>query len=191
MKKKTDGTYRDIYYESPEELGMLKWLFELKDAGYIRRIERGSTYVLAEKIVHKHTVKLKTKNKILEQTLMREHVYTPEFNVTWNWTKARDKFLWYINDSTKFDKLFVSQFDDKGECFTIIEVKPDFDQNNMTRLFMLNQKWMWDKYKIFVNLVKISDLFPKSFTPKEYLKTPTGKDKKLRWKPRNLINFVK
>jgi hypothetical protein len=66
-----------------------------------------------------------------------------------------------------------------------------FDQNNMERLFKVNQKWMWQKHGIFVNLIKPQELFQKTFTPAEYLRTPTGKPRKLNFKPRNLFDFLK
>jgi len=50
-----------------------------------------------------------------------------------------------------------------------VEVKPDYDQNNMTRLFQTNRKWVYEKYSIFVNLVKIPSLFKRTFTPNRYL----------------------
>jgi len=66
-----------------------------------------------------------------------------------------------------------------------------WDQNNMERLFKVNQKWMWQKHGVYVNLVKPQDLFQRTFTPKEYLRTPSGKPRKLNWKPKSLFDFLK
>jgi hypothetical protein len=54
------------------------------------------------------------------------------------------------------------------DAYSYIEVKPLFDQNNMTRLAVLNQKWVMDKFGAFINIVIPEKLFDKTFTPKRY-----------------------
>ena len=73
---------------------------------------------------------------------------------------------------------------------TWLEIKPKFDQNNMTRLFKINQKWVFDKHGLFVDLVIPETLFEKTFTPKDYLTTPTGKQRKLNYKPKSCQEWL-
>ena len=60
----------------------------------------------------------------------------------------------------------------------------------MTRVFKNNQKFIWDKYKEYVNLIYVTELFEQTFTPKKYRLTPTGKPRKINWNPITLKQFV-
>jgi hypothetical protein len=188
-KKDTTGTYKGIEYDSLEELAMLQWLYELKNEGYIQSIRRATSYLLSNSLVHDYAQQLKTKSKPVQQTLLHGHSYTPEFHVIWT-PQGADIFLWYIGSPHKFDKTFIGYMTiSTSEC--IVEVKPVWDQNNMERLFKLNQKWMWDRHRVFVNLVKPQELFARTFTPKEYLTTPSGRRREItKWEYRTLHQFL-
>lgn len=184
------GMYRGVYFDSAEEHSMLQWLFELKDLGYIRLIRRAESYLLSEALVSSFVIPLKTTSRQGQQTLLQAHSYTPEFYIEWNQQRARDKLIWMIGEGTRFDKPFIAQTSREGKCFSVVEVKPSFDFHNSTRAFMLNMKWMWQKHGIFVNLIKKDKLFERTFTPREYLKTPTGKRRKVKWKIRTGQMFM-
>jgi hypothetical protein len=201
-KAATKGEYNSIEYDSLDELGALQWLFELKNQGYITKIERAESFLLCDGVTNDYAElkKSKVSSKPMQQTILHGHSYTPEFKVLWTIDGAR-KFVWDPESRTKFDKLFIGWHGDSDDwdgevpknkypCICYIEVKPSFDRNNMERLFKLNQKWMWQQHEIFVNLVKINDLFQKTFTPKGYLRTPTGRTRILKWKPRTLNNYL-
>lgn len=188
-KRVTKGSFNGIEYDSLDELGILQWLFELKAYGYIKSIKRAESFLLCDRLNNNYAEQMKrVSSKPMCQTLLHGHSYTPEFRIVWD-KKALDKIVWMITEEKKFDKFFIGKIED-GDIVTYIEVKPGFDQNNMERLFKLNQKWMWDKHEIFVNLVKIKDLFPISYTPKAYLTTPSGKTRVLKWKARTLNQFL-
>lgn len=187
-KTATKGVYKEIEYDSLEELGMLQWLFELKAVGYIKSIKRADSYLLSDAYINHYAEKMKrVSSKPMTQTLLHGHSYTPEFEVEWD-KKALDNILWLENQG-KMQKTFIAHTVDE-KYITYIEVKPAFDRNNMERLFKLNQKWMFQKYKKFINLVKIKELFEKTFTPKEYLTTPSGKKRVLRWKNKTVFSFI-
>lgn len=193
-KTATKGVYKSIPYESLDELGALQWLFELKNYGYIKSIKRAESYLLSPGLTSAYVEKnaRSSSSRPCTQTLLHGHSYTPEFEVIWH-TKALDKLVWIYGTSTKYDKYLIGEWEERDgeqELITYIEVKPSFDQNNMERLFKLNQKWMWDKFNIFVNLMKIKDLFTHSFTPKEYLVTPSGRVRVLKWKNKTLSQFL-
>jgi len=187
-KSATKGIYKEIEYDSLEELGMLQWLFELKAVGYIKAIKRADSYLLSDAYINHYAEKMKrVSSKPMTQTLLHGHSYTPEFEIHWD-KKALDNILW-LKGQGKMQKTFIAH--EVGEEYiTYIEVKPPFDRNNMERLFKLNQKWMLQKHDVFINLVKIKELFEKTFTPKEYLTTPSGKKRVLRWKSKTVFSFI-
>lgn len=187
-KMDTMGTYKGIQFESLEELACLQWLFELQKAGYVQSIQRAESYLLCNSLTNDFVINLKTTSKPGSETLLHGHSYTPEFIIRWN-KCALDKFVWVHSQGKKFDRLFIGCYEEE-QLTTYIEVKPMWDQNNMERLFKLNQKWMWDKYKIFVNLVKPQALFEKTFTPLDYLTTPGGRPRKVKWEVKNMSLFL-
>lgn len=191
-KAVTKGVYKGLEYDSLGELAVLQWLFELKALGVIKAIKRADSYLLSDTLINNYALQKKSVSSIpIEQNLMRGHSYTPEFEVIWD-RKRAENLVWIMGTRTKFDKVFIGHTvkDNTTELVTVIEVKPSFDQNNMERLFKLNQKWMWDKHGIFVNLVKVNDLFPNTFTPKGFLTTPTGKRRILKWPHVSVNQYV-
>jgi len=161
--------YRGIICDSEEEIFTLMWLWELKEKGFIESINRAESIKLSEPVLQQYEKVLKTKTKTLSKTILREHIYTPEFEV--KWIKPLDFF--YIKDG-----------------ISLIESKPKFDQNNMTRLFKINQKWVYEKYQILVNLFIPETVFENTFTPKEYLKTKTGKNRKIKWEIKTIEQWL-
>lgn len=191
-KEVTKGVYKGIEYDSLGELAILQWLYELKNIGYIKTIKRADSYLLCDTLTNNYAQQRKgVTSKPMEQNLLRGHSYTPEFEVIWNSQKCKD-FVWIFGTRTKFDKTLIGHYVKEvlNEIVTVIEVKPSFDQNNMERLFKLNQKWMWDKHKIFVNLIKVNELFPVTFTPKDFLTTPSGKKRLLKWPYRSASQYI-
>jgi hypothetical protein len=186
----TKGSYRGTIYESEDELWFLYWAYELYNKTIIHVIDRSVSFSLTEGLDNEFViVNSRGKEVTKRQTILRPSHYTPEFCIKWSHERhLTKKFVWLEGDGQ-----FTQPF--RGDIFgtprTYIEVKPSFDQNNMTRLFKNNQKFMWDKHKIFVNLVHVKELFEKTFTPAEFLKTRTGKDRKLNYEPRSLEDYLK
>lgn len=192
-KKPNTGSYRNIPYDSLEELAFLQWAFELKEAGYIKSIERSESFLLSDPMQINYAQQLKTKSKPMSQHIMAGHSYTPEFRIVW-YKKALDKIVQPLAHE-KFENLFLGVIEDpkpSNMTFrTYVEIKPQFDFHNGTRMFTINQKWMWQRHGIYVNLVKCPELFAKTFTPKEYLVTKTGKQRNIKWRTRSLYNYLK
>jgi hypothetical protein len=176
--------YRGIEYESQSELFALYWLFELLDEGYITKIDRSESFILSEALVKEITEvkELKTKTKYItkEKTILHGHIYTPEFKLTLD-----DEFVPFLYPKTP---LHISDWI-TNTCY--VEVKNDgYDFNNMTRLNQLNRKWLYQKEGIIASLIKPIALMKDTFTPKEYFKTPTGKDRKINFKTRTLEEWL-
>ena len=160
-------------FDSKEELYFSWWLDELIEAGLCVDYMRGVEFELSEPVKRVFEKKLKTKTKLVEKHLLGGHIYTPDFAVSMSLDMG-NRCGFYCK---------------AGHYF--VEVKGDYDSNNMTRLFTINQKWVYDKYGILVNLVKIPSFFKKTFTPARYLLTDqTMKPRKLKYKPRTLKQFM-
>jgi hypothetical protein len=178
-------------FDSEEELYFAYWLEDLKKAGYIFQwIAHISSFRLTNGLSHTYTTtkQLKTKLKTTEhtQTLLKPSEYTPDFTIWWD----KGEGVLYQNLSTK-GKIEAPFIVSDTIGVSVVEIKPLFDQNNMTRLFVNNQKFMWDKHKIFVNMIHVTELFAETFTPSAYMFTKTGKLRKItKWKPRTLKQFL-
>lgn len=175
-------------FDSAEEKYFSWYLDELKDTGYIENYEaQPESYVLSEPAFYNHAKQLKTKTKLIVKKLIREHIYTADFRIVWA-EKARGLFFNKLIDPIDLSKVpFVSNY----YSVSTVEIKPAFDQNNMTRLFAINQKWMYQKQGVYVQKIVPVKLFEKTFTPKKYLTTDkSGKPRKLKYKPTSLEEFL-
>jgi hypothetical protein len=191
MEKEFPQIYKEIKCDSFDEIFFLDWIFELMEMGYVRTVRRAETFQLSSPCNHHYYKPLKTKQRSEVQTLLNKHVYTPEFYLEWE-EKAKDIFFQYLDEAKKITLPIIAQFDMIDKVyFSYFEVKPKFDQQNMERLFRINQKWIWQVTHRFINLVKVHDLFPKTFTPMAFLYTRTGKDKKINWVPISLTEYLK
>jgi hypothetical protein len=185
------GNYNGILYESLEEWAFLCWIFELKTMGYIKNIARSDSYLLSDQLLNNFVVNLKTKSRPDTQALMNGHSYTPEFNIVWK-DRALEKMVWILDSKVKREKshLFIGKRCPDGSVESVIEIKPPFDFNSMTRMFVINQKWMWQRHNIYVNLIKPQELFKNTFTPVEYILTSTGKQRKINWKVKSMYEYL-
>lgn len=189
--------YKGSRYDSDEEIYFAFWCDELLEHGYLKKWMRNrKTYTLTEGLNH-HWVKetvLKTKIKVEDkvQKLLLDSCYTPDFVLYWT-AKAKNVFFQSLTGHhNQITAPFIAKKtkDAPATWKSVVEVKPDFDRFNMTRAFVMNQKFMWYKWKIFVSLVEYKDLFSKTFTPQRYLKTKTGKIRKLNWVKTSILQFT-
>lgn len=181
-------------YDSPEEAYVSWYLDELVEGGYVRFVQhQPPSRMLSPQYRIAWEKKLKTKNKPMESTLLQPHVYTADFRVDWN-MNAQGLFFksTFFADQNEKWLMFSNADHAPLEYYSFIEVKPLFDQNNMTRLFTINQKWMYDKYGIYVQKIIPQKLFENTFTPKKYLLTDRGKQKrKINFATRTLEEYVR
>jgi len=189
--KKEQQYYNGIAVDSQEEIMTIMYIEELIEAGYVKKLERAESIRLSERLENKYTqvVEMKTKTKEVEknQVLLEEHIYTPEFKITWSQAGSELFVDSLVGSTGKLNKPFIKVYG----YDTFIEVKPEFDQNSMERLFKINQKWVWDKHGVYINLVKPLKLFEKTFVPKKYLLTATGKPRVIHIPIRSLEDYLK
>lgn len=192
-QKKEPRYYNNILIESDEEMYAIMWMQELKDKGIIRSFERAETFELSKPLKHEYvkltTLKTKLKTEVKSQTILHECSYTPDFVIVWN--ENDSKFVDNMTDmiGEMYNNVLISN-QLMGMHVTYVEVKPTYDQNGKEQYFKLNQKWLWADKGIFVNLFKPTIVFEKTFTPKAYLLTATGKIKKVHHKIVSLEQYL-
>lgn len=170
--------------DSKEEQYFSWWCEELEQAGYINSFSQCQTYQLGEKIINKYQETLKTKTKEKEQTIMQGCAYTPDFEINWNLdavNKFFDLFPTLTNTKINNDLILAKIIEENNikKFKSIIEIKGSYDFKQMNTLNAVNRKWLYQKYNIFVNLVKVPDIFKQTFTPKRYLLTDGGKQQRI------------
>jgi len=173
-------------FQSDVEWYFSWWLSDLQKEGVINNwYYESNSFTLSESCTYPVLKKMKTKEKIVLHELIKDHIYTPDFLVEWN-EECNGKVWRLIEDITceKKAKYFAVRSQKNNKPYTFFEVKGDFDKNNMTRLFTLNQKWLYSKYGVYVTLAKIPTLFKQTFVPERYFVT----DKTMQ---ERIINFPK
>ena len=150
---------------SKEETYMISYLRELQEAKYIKDIiYQPEPFILSHKLELPIKKKLKTKSKLIYKTLLQEHVYTTDFLVKWT---GENKFHQDFSDSY-IEEEFPIFFSHNNVSY--IEVKSNYDMNSGTRLFTSRtQPWIYEKYDIYINLIKVPEVFARTFVPKEIL----------------------
>jgi hypothetical protein len=132
--------------------------------------------------MYKWWKQLKTKDKEMESTFLREHSYTPDFVIKWD--KCSEHKLW---SSVGLSRPFHADSQD----YSFIDTKGGYDAQNMTRLFRINQKWIWDKLGIYVQEIVPQKLFKETFTPERYLMTDKMVQKRvIKWEIRSCKQFM-
>jgi hypothetical protein len=183
--------FKNMELDSKGELDFVHYLEELRLAGYVSSWDRSPSFQITEGLKHEYTEvkQLKTKTKTTEksQVLLEPSIYTPDFVVVFT-RKANGVFLRSMNSSEKLDLPFIGQPNE----LIHVECKPSrtFDPNNMLRLFRVNQKFMWSKHKVYVNLIITDDLFKETFTPLEVNVPIARKTKKAKWAKKTLKQFI-
>lgn len=172
-------------FDSKEELHFSWYLDELVKLGVVSSYTNDiAPFILNKEYKVNIVIPMKrVPDKVKERIFIREHVYTPDFIVYWNKQVVVHKRLMDI---------FVIQQDEDGNLYTYFEIKGAWDQNNMTRLFTSRtQPWVWDKFNKYVQLLKVPNIFKKTFTPRRYLLTDkTSKPRSIKFKTVDLQTYL-
>lgn len=176
-------TYLGIPVDSDGEMHFIMWMEELKQNGYIKEYKRGESILLSNSVTNNYVQQLKTKSKPCHHTILMGHSYSWDFTIEWT-----ELGLQYF--VSRFGEKWEKPFLINSKSMSFIECKPPFDFQNMSRLAVLNIKWVWEKCQIFIQMVKNQELFEKTFTPKQYLITKSGKLRKTKHKIRTLQEYI-
>lgn len=186
--------------DSKEEMYFTWWLRELIEAGYIDGYSKCDTVNLSFQET-KQVLSVTKKGKIVTKDIeiLDKHSYTPDFYISWT-DKAIDVFL---NIGVNPEEIFMFEAANDDFSSSIVEIKPAFDQNNMTRLAMINVKWMMAHACEFVNIIvpvgipdkgkrqKKKCLFHHTFTPRRFLLTDIDKTtRKIKHPTRSLDDYL-
>lgn len=198
LKKKQEKErieYRGIPCDSYQEKYTFMWLFELEAAGLIKEgsIKRAESYLLFETVSKNWIEKLKTKSNPKVETLLAAHLYTPDAVFALTDAGKNCKLFSCINSTEKlrtrggFNLIHqngVVHIETKGSSFRRAD--------DTKEKFSVDRKWLWAVHQVFVNLFIPDDVFSKTWTPAEYLKTDkTGRERKIRWNTRTLNSYLK
>jgi len=175
-------------FQSDDEYYIWHWLVIMERHGWLWKvIYEPEPFILFEGQKLSSIIKTRRgKDKTITKTLLRETSYTPDFYFELN--SKLHNVLYATEDSFALnEKLPIIACTENGYCF--FEVKPSFDFKNMTRLVVDRIKWLYSRYKIYVNIIKCEDLFKVTFAPPEYYLTPSGKEKKGKHNPNNYKTY--
>ena len=136
--------YKGIKFDSQEELDFVYFLEDLN----IPYTYQPESLILAEPVKETITVKLKTKEKKKEITLLQGCSYTADFVI-----KNSDI------DKQLADKLNLKESSDSNYW---IDIKANYIANNDDVKFSVIRKWVYQKHNIYINKVQPSILFQKT-----------------------------
>lgn len=150
-------TYNGITFDSPEEREFFWWLEEAQELGLVESfVYQPPPFELLPAVKMDITVQLKTKTKVVPKTILRPHHYTAD----------------YLIYPLKELKLL-------GKEPFYVDIKGGFDLYHNEREFSINQKWMWDKFGVYVNKVVPRAWFAQYWVPdKARFTEKTGKLRK-------------
>lgn len=166
--KKSKITFENLELDSKEELLFIHWLNEAKENNLISEYKyQPEEYVLSDKVTLVKQIEKKKKLVDKEVTILNKHIYTPDFCV-----KPTEKFyeLYY---KFGWDKIFKRIEINDG--YLIIDIKGSFNQAGGDRVFSINQKWIYQKYGIYITKIVPDDLFELTWCPELCRLTPVKK----------------
>lgn len=161
MKQRNMPEYNDIKFDSQEELD---FVYFLEDLG-VPYVYQPPPLILAEPVKETITVKMKTKEKKKEITILQGCSYTADFVI-----KNSD-----ISEQLA-NKLNLKESSDSNYW---IDIKANYIANNDDVKFSVIRKWVYQKHNIYINKVQPSTLFQRTFCPDRCrFTTKTHKEKK-------------
>jgi hypothetical protein len=178
-------------FDSDEERYFSWYLNELTEHGVIREWEyHPKKFLLSDRIVHVYEKQLKTKSIIKDSVILNNHEYQADFLIRWNPAWFGKVYMSLTSKLHVRDFVFIASTD---RHFTVVDVKGAFagPHNNSAISFPLDQKWVYQRYNIYVQKVIPKKLFAESFTPNRYLLTDkSGEPRKLDYKIISITQYL-
>lgn len=146
-------------FDSGEEWQVFNWLQEAVAYGLVRDVVyQPKPFELAPRASVEVLKQMKTKTKKVDEFLFHPHKYTPDFSFS----------CAYGYFSCAFRAIRVGLYQPN----VIIDVKGGFNRFGDPKQFSINQKWVWDKFGIYVEKVVPEKLFKKTWVPSVCRLTP-------------------
>lgn len=135
---------KQILCDSQEECDFINWCSEAAQLNIIIDYE----YQPASFLLFESTTYINIDNK--KRSLLLKHEYSPDFIITFNPNKSR-----VLSNAFKLsiDKLSLDTVN------VYLDVKGTFQRNGSGRAFSINQKWVYQKYNIYVQKIVPVDFF--------------------------------
>lgn len=179
-------------FDSNEERYFSWYLKELLSAGIVIQWSyHPKPFILSERTVRVYNKILKTKITSKDSVILNDHQYQADFLIHWN-PEWKCKIFMNIHELDGYHKDFAF-IANKSSNFSVIDVKGSFAglHNNSAVTFPLDQKWVWQKYGIYVQKIVPDALFKETFTPARYLLTDqSGKARKIKFQVRTINKYI-
>lgn len=182
--------YNDWVLDSNEELYFCHWLEALQAIGYVESFTRIQDPIL---LFDKVYFNFKIDGKPLKKHVFRIMEYTPDFII--QWSKLAEGHLVAKRDGEYTKASFKGcLFYTEDDLVSIVDVKGTFKGGRLISsiTFPIIQKILAYQGTYVQEVLPFGKkgLFDKTFTPKEYLFTPTGKLKKINWGVKTLETYI-
>lgn len=171
-KKPVAKTTAKVKFLNSQEEYFYYWLEELELHGYVKNIKYNlDSFVVNNPLNVSHLkAKSKSQNIIEDMKLIKERSYTPDF--IFEFTSKSEDIFYFKPNSVKKIFPFVNN-DNK----TYVDTKGEFTQHySSTITFGDRQAMMWDKHKIYVQIIKPyiresgkNCLFEQTFVPSKVM----------------------
>ncbi len=201
-----------INFKSDEEKYFYWWLKELIDRKLVTSfIYQPKPFILSTPVNLPYQKALVTKVKTIDVTLLQEHQYQADFMFFWNpdISDIQGKIFIGLDHtlSTSFKHIpLIANFSKKKNCYySIIDTKGTYNQHNAWRMFSIEQKWVYQNFKIYVQkiithphitrtgkMIPMNALFPNTFVPDRFLTTDkSGKRRKINYVFSSIDHYLK
>ena len=162
MAKVKKPQYKDIIFDSNEEIDFYKWCEQALQKGVITKF-----------MYHPQTFQIFQKQTYDGKPLLRELSYTADYQININ-----PKYYYKLKKLFKVNNLDLKFY---------IDIKPGFSKFHDISKFSILQKVIWDKMKIYVNKIEIDKLFEESWVPEGSRFTEKKKIQKKKYSDCKLI----
>lgn len=165
-------------FDSDEEKQFHFWLIEAESHGLVKDIfYHYDVFELSPRVAVKYQKQLKTKSKTVERFLFHPHNYTSDFTFV-----VTDEILHPFFVNTAYI----------GSTSVVVDVKGTFNRFGDPKQFSLNQKWVMDKFGVYVEKVVPVKLFQKTWVPEACRYTPKQKKPVKKYiGVKNISEFIK
>ena len=184
-----------IDFASKEEEYFYWWLDELIERNIVAAFKyQPKPFILSDPVSISYQKQLKTKVKTVDISFLQDHTYQADFLFYWNPEYHGRIFIGYedLLDCHINKYPLIANFSNQKKCYySVVDVKGTYNQNDAWRRFSIEQKWVFQKYGIYVQkiithpqvtkegkMIPTTALFPNTFVPKRFLLTDKSEAKR-------------
>lgn len=147
-------------FDSTEEMEFEAWCKDAFNLGMIAdAVYHPPAFQLSPRQSVKKTVEMKKKSKIVDHFLFHPHEYTADFKLT-----LTEKGKEFLHDKGLYHTMNLNEM--------FVDVKGGFNIYNDDKPFSINQKWVFEKYGIFIHKVIPKKWFAKTWVPEVARRSP-------------------